>query len=42
MNINNTCIFCCHFSTSFRSANPNLLDWDQNSGVRSLDWAKRL
>jgi len=23
MNINNTCIFCCYFSTNFRSANPN-------------------
>jgi len=23
MNINNTCIVCCYFSTSFCSSNPN-------------------
>ena len=41
MKINNMGIFCCYFSTSFRSANPNFRLRPKLGGQISL-WTKRL
>ena len=40
MKINNTGIFCCYFSTSFRSANPNFGLRPKLGGQISL-WTER-
>ena len=40
MKINNTGIFCCYFSTSFRSANPNIGLRPKLGGQISL-WTER-